>query len=150
AQRGHPQPGVVDDAPGGLHADLAHRLAPQPDRGQPRGGGALDGLAEAPVRGGALVEREPGEPRVAGGGRVDPRRGPARDVEGGHRTAPATLSRLRIRAAAASGSGNSRAALASANTSDRCTTDRADCSPPTIVNPGWCPQSHDRNAMPVL
>src|SRR5690606_38628248 len=63
---------------------------------------------------------------------------------------PAAASTSPRRCAARSGSGRSRASLASSNARARCTTLRADCSPPTIVNPGWWPESHARNAMPVL
>ena len=54
------------------------------------------------------------------------------------------------RCAASSGSVSSRAALASSNTRARCTTDRADCRPPTMTNPSWCPFSQARKAIPVL
>ena len=86
-----------------------------------------------------------------GAGVADPGRPGGGYVEhAGHRVSPATSSQARIRDAARSGSRSRPASPASSSTRPRCTALRADCSPPTMVKPRWCPFSQARKAIPVL
>ena len=99
------------------------------------------------ARGGALVEREPGSRGSSGAGVATRAAAPEGTSVIG--TLPSRRA-SRIRYAARSGSRSRPASSASSKTGRRCSALRADCRPPTMVNPGWWPLSQARNAIPVL
>ena len=77
AEAGHPQAGIANQPGGALGADLGNPAPPHPQRGDPGPHSAFDGLRQGPVPGGAGVQRQPVQARIADFQRIGVRHGRA-------------------------------------------------------------------------